>query len=191
MTLLSDCSLIGMNLEWPYNESGLLLLKKGLIILRSVKLKKTQLRKIVILLVLSAMGSVYASELSMTPFGVANAVAITITFTNSTSVTEIGFGSAPDMSCGPALTSPYTGGSDFALGAPPTKTAYFNGYLPALAGQLDFCTTTTSGTISLDGVLTDLGLCSAHAGCYSYTCDSIGGSITSITPITPFTATCA
>lgn len=159
--------------------------------LGNVKLKKIQLRKIVILLVLSATASVYASELSMTPFGVANAVAITITFTNSTGVTEMGFGSAPDMSCGPALTSPYTGGPAFALGAPPTKTAYFNGYLPALAGQLDFCGTTTSGTISLDGVLTDQGLCPAHTGCYSYTCNAVGGSITSITPIIPFTATCA
>jgi hypothetical protein len=145
----------------------------------------------VVLLALSAAPSMYASELSMAPFGVANPVAITITFTNSTGVTEIGFGSAPDMSCGPALTSPYTGGPAFALGASSPRVAYFNGYLPALAGQLDFCGTTTSGTISLDGVLTDQGLCPAHTGCYSYTCDFIGGSLTSITPIIPFTATCA
>ena len=151
-------------------------------------MKKIQLRKIVILLALSATPSVYASELSMTPFGVANAVAITITFTNSTGVTAMGFRSAPDMSCGGGVNASYSGGAVFPLGAAPTKVAYFNGFLPYIANNL--CLSTTGGTIALGGVFTERGECTAYAGCYSYTCDNVGGIITGITTITPFTATC-
>lgn len=159
------------------------------IILRNVKLKKIRLRKIVILLALSATPSVYASELSMTPFGVANAVRIDISFTNSTHVIDMGFSSADDASCGNGVAVSYSGGTAFAL--PLTGVVYFNGYLPNFAA--DLCLATTGGTIALDGVTTNLGPCTFHAGCYSYTCDIIGGNITSITPLVPpvpFTATC-
>jgi hypothetical protein len=146
----------------------------------------------VILLALSVTSSVYAGELSMTPFGVANPVRIEITFTTATDVTQIGFASddAPELTCGARMVSSYSTGPAFALGATSPRVAYFNGYLPALAGELELCVHTNTGTISLDGVITDHGQCPAQAGCYSYTCDSIGGNITSITPITPFTATC-
>lgn len=152
-------------------------------------MKKIQLRKIGILLVLSATPSVYANNLSMTPFGVANPVQITISFTNSTNVVDMGFTSADDAGCGAQVAVSYTGGTPFPLGAAPTRVAYFNGHLPKYAA--DLCLATTGGTIALDGVITNLGACPAHAGCYSYTCDHVGGSITSITPIIPFTATCA
>lgn len=159
------------------------------IIQRSVKLKKIQLRKIGILLVLSAMPSVYANNLSMTPLGVENPVEITISFTNSTSVVNMGFSSADDAGCSVQAAVFYIGGTPFPLGAAPPRVAYFNGYLPRYAA--DLCLATTGGTIALDGVVTDQGLCSSHTGCYEYTCDRVGGSITSITPKTPFTATCA
>lgn len=149
-------------------------------------MKKIQLRKIVILLALSATPSVYASELSMTPFGVANAVQLDISFTNSTHVIDMGFASTDDASCGAQVAVSYSGGTAFAL--PPTGVVYFNGYLPRYAG--DLCVATTGGTIALDGVTTNLGACTAYAGCYSYTCDQVGGIITGITPIIPFTATC-
>jgi hypothetical protein len=152
---------------------------------RSVKLKKIQLRKIVILLALSAAPSMYASELSMMPFGVANPVRVDISFTTSTHVIDMGFSSADDASCGPQVAVSYSGGTAFAL--PPTGVVYFNGYLPRYA--VDLCVATTGGTIALDGMHTNVGVC-AVAGCYSYTCDFIGGNITSITPITPFTAAC-
>ena len=156
-------------------------------------MKKTQLRKIVFLLALIATPSVYAIELSMTPLGVANAVRIDISFTSSSNVTSMGFTSETDQSCGAALTSEYTGPplAPFALGGTSPRVAYFNGHLPAIAGILELCGTTTSGTIGLDGVVTNLGLCTSHQGCYSYTCDRVGGIITGITLITPFTATCA
>lgn len=157
--------------------------------LRNVKLEKIQLRQIVILLVLSATPSVYASDLSMTSFGVANAVQLNISFTLSTEVVNIGFSSASGNDCSAEITGSYLGGTAFALGATSPRVAYFNGHLPYLAA--DLCLATSGGTIALDGVVTDQGLCAAHTGCYSYTCDTIGGSITSITPITPFTATCA
>ena len=155
---------------------------------RNVILKKAQLRKIVFLLALSAMPRVYASELSMTPFGVANPVRLEISFTVSTGVTHMGFSSAYDQSCGTDIAVPgYTVGPAFALGATSPRVAYFNGHLPFLAN--DLCIS-TSGTIALDGIRTNLGACPAYAGCYSYTCDQIGGIITSITPMVPFTATC-
>ena len=162
---------------------------------RNVKLKKIQLRKIVVLLALGATPSVYANELSMTPFGVANAVAITITFTNSTGVTDMGFRSAPDMSCGNEINASYQGGASFPLGTPPTKVAYFNGFLLNIANDLELCLSTTGGTISLDGVVTEDVLhnthqCSSYTGCYSYTCNYINGNITSITSLVAFTATC-
>lgn len=157
-------------------------------------MKKIQLRKIGILLVLSATPSVYATNLSMTPFGVENPVQITISFTNSTVVMGMGFGSSADLSCGSSgfqVAVSYTGGPPFALGAASPRVAYFNGHLPRYAS--DLCLVTSGGTIALDGVVTDQGLCPAAAGCYRYTCDFVGpgASITSITPITPFTATCA
>ena len=155
--------------------------------LRNVKLKKTQLQKIVILLALSATPSVYASELSMTPFGVANAVRLDISFRNSTVVTDMGFTSARDQSCSNEMNASYQGGAGFALGVVSPRPVYFNGYLPAIAA--DLCVS-TSGTIALDGVVTDRGQCGVITGCYSYTCDRVGGFITGITPITPFTASC-
>jgi hypothetical protein len=144
------------------------------------------------LLALSATSSVYASELSIMPFGVANAVAITITFTNSVGVRRIGFISddAPQLTCGPGINADYLGGTDFALGGISPRVAYFNGYLPAIANDLELCLHTTTGTIALDGIVTDQGLCPAVTGCYSYTCDQVGGVITGITPRYPFTANC-
>lgn len=150
-------------------------------------MKKIQFRKVVILLALSATPSVYASELSMTPFGVANAVRLDISFTLSTGVTDMGFSSASDQSCGNEINASYQGGTPFALGAPSPRVAYFNGHLPWITAVL--CVS-TSGTIALDGIVTDQGLCPVVTGCYSYTCDQVGGIITGITPITPFTATC-
>lgn len=140
-----------------------------------------------ILLALSATPSVYASELSMTPFGVANAVRLEISFTNSTGVTNMGFSSASDQSCGNEINASYLGGTAFTLGASSPRVAYFNGHLPFLA--TDLCLN-TSGTIALDGIVTDQGSCPVVTGCYSYTCDQAGGSITGIALITPFTATC-
>jgi hypothetical protein len=160
------------------------------IIRRNVKLKKIQLWKIVILLALSATPSVYASELSITPLAVANAVRIDISFTNSTGVTQMGFRSATDGICTNGINASYVGGPDFALGGSSPRVAYFNGHLPAIANALELCVGTTSGTIALDGVVTNRGLCSNVTGCYSYTCDQVGGIITGITPIDPFTATC-
>jgi hypothetical protein len=103
------------------------------------------------------------------------------------------FSSAKDLNCGPELATPgYTLGPPFfPLGTPTQRVAYFNGHLPFLATQLELCGETDSGTIALDGVVTDRGQCEAHAGCYSYTCDQSGGIITGITQIIPFTATCA
>lgn len=141
-----------------------------------------------ILLALSATNSMYANSISMTPFGVANAVRLDISFTLSTTVVNVGFSSASDGSCGPEIVDSYSGDPTFALGATSPRAVYFNGYLPYLANTL--CLVTSGGTIALDGVVTDRGLCPAHTGCYSYTCDAVGGSITGITPITPFTATC-
>ncbi len=158
-------------------------------ILRNVKLKKIQLRKIVILLALSAAPSMYASELSMMPFGVANPVRVDISFSTSKYVTNMGFLSAADASCGAEVAVSYSGGTAFPLGATSPRAAYFNGYLPRYAE--DLCLATTGGTIALDGVVTDRGLCPVVTGCYFYTCDSVGGNITSITTITPFTATCS
>ena len=155
--------------------------------LRNVKLKKIQLRKIVILLALIATSSVYASALSMTPLGVANAVRLDISFTNSTLVNRMGFRTTSQQDCTAENRADYSTGNSFALVAPPLRPVYFNGYLPAIAN--DLCVS-TSGTIALDGVVTDQGLCSVVTGCYSYTCDQVGGIITGITPITPFTATC-
>lgn len=167
-------------------------IKSELIQLRNVKLKKIQLRKIVILLALSATSSGYASELSMTPFEVPNAVRLDISFTLSTGVTHMGFSSssAPELDCGNAINASYLGGPAFALGATSPRVAYFNGHLPWIAADLELCLNTTSGTIALDGIVTDQGLCPVVTGCYSYTCDHVGGIITGITPITPFTATC-
>ena len=143
-----------------------------------------------ILLALSATPSVYASELSMMPLGVANAVRLEISFTNSTSVTNMGFSSASDQSCGNEINASYVGGPAFALGVASPRVAYFNGHLPSIAADLELCVNTTSGTIALDGLVTDQGQCPVFTGCYSYTCNQVGGSITGITPITPFTATC-
>ena len=163
-------------------------------ILRNVKLKKIQLRKIVILLALSVTPSVYASELGMMPLGVANAVRLDISFTNSTGVTRMGLSSDDDpaLTCGNRITSDYLGGPPFALGALSPRVAYFNGHLPWIAAALELCLHTTSGTIAMDGILTELGACSLpiNPGCYSYTCDHVGGTITGITQIYPFTATC-
>ncbi len=145
-----------------------------------------------ILLALSATPSVYASELSMTPIGVANAVRLDISFTLSTGVTRIGFTSDDDplLTCGNRISADYLGGPAFALGALSPRVAYFNGHLPAIATDLELCVHTNSGTIALDGILTDGVPCTAFTGCYSYTCNQVGGIITGITTITPFTATC-
>lgn len=145
-----------------------------------------------ILLALSATPSMYASELSMAPFGVANAVPLEISFVNSTGVTRIGFTSDDDpaLTCGNRISADYLGGPAFALGALSPRVTYFNGHLPSIAADLNLCVDTTSGTIALDGILTDGVPCVAFTGCYSYTCDQVGGTITGITPITPFTATC-
>lgn len=151
-----------------------------------------------ILLALSATPSVYASELSMTPFGVANAVRIDISFTNSTHVRDMGFTSAPPgEDCGPNIAVSYAGGTLFALGAASPRAAYFNGHLPHFAADLELCTITNhnGGTIALDGVNTDLGLCTSHTGCYSYTCVAVPGepvtyTIATMTTIHLFTATC-
>ncbi len=146
-----------------------------------------------ILLALSAAPSMYASELSMMPFGVANPVQIDITFSTSSGVTLMGLASDDDpaLTCGSKISAPYLGGPAFALGAPPTKTAYFNGFLPATAADIELCVHTASGTIALDGIETERGDCIALTGCYSYACDRVGGSVTSITVLIPFTATCS
>ncbi len=141
-----------------------------------------------LLLVLSATPSVYASDLSTTPSRVPNAVRLDITFTNSTGVTSIGFSSSSGQDCGNEINASYTGGTAFALGATSPRAACFNGHLPLIAA--DLCVA-TSGTIALDGIVTNLGLCASVAGCYSYTCNMVGGVITGMTPITPFTATCS
>jgi len=140
---------------------------------------------------LSATPSVYATNLSITPFGVQNPVQITISFTNSTVVKHIGFTSSSSDNCDAGMAVSYGTGNPpfFPLGATSPRVAYFNGHLPATAA--DLCLATSGGTIALDGVVTDQGLCPTKTGCYSYTCNEIGGQITSITPITPFTATCA
>lgn len=154
---------------------------------RSVKLKKTKFAKIVMLLALSATPNVYARELSMIP----HPIAITISFTNATTVTDMGFTSASDLSCGPEVTASYSGGTPFSLGATSPRVAYFNGHLPAIADQL--CLIQIGGTIGLDGIVTDQGPCSGYSGCYLYRCDAVGGSITDITPLDPaqpFAATC-
>ena len=100
-------------------------------------MKKIQLRKIVILLALSATPSVYASVLSLTPLGVANAVRLEISFNNSTVVTDMGFRSAPDQSCGNLVNASYTGGTPFALGQRrrgwPTSTGTCHGLPPIYA----------------------------------------------------------
>jgi len=136
---------------------------------------------------LSATPSVYGSDLSMTSFRVPNEVRLDISFTNSTVVTDVGFSSSSQQDCGPEIVVSYTGGTTFPLGASSPRAAFFNGHLPGHAA--DLCVG-TSGTIALDGIITNLGACPVFAGCYSYTCDHVGGSITGITPITPFTATC-
>lgn len=177
VTDVTGSDLIIIPIQWSGNYT----------ILRNVKLKKTQLRKIVFLFALCATPSLYASELSMTPFGVANAVRLDISFTLSTGVTHMGFSSASDQSCGNEINASYLGGPAFALGAPSPRVTYFNGHLPWIA--TDLCVS-TSGTIALDGIITDQGPCPAFTGCYSYTCDQVGGTITGITPIHPFTATC-
>jgi len=110
----------------------------------------------------------------------------------------MGFSSSsdPEAPCGNGIAVSYIGGIAFPLvhtgptGTQSTQVVYFNGYLPAMATDLELCTDTiSSGTIALDGVTTDQGLCPAHAGCYSYTCDA-EHEVNSITEIDPFTATC-
>ena len=142
---------------------------------------------------MGVMPGVYASELSITPFGVANPVAITITFRDSTGVSLVGLASDDnrDLTCGTGISAPYAAGTPFSLGGASPRVAYFNGYVPWIANDLELCLYSTRGTITLDGVFTDKGECGSLSGCYSYTCDELGGSITGITQITPFTATCA